>query len=120
MEVGCTIVRQRSERHDDFQSRQLEARARRIETKGADGLGLRVHRALSWLDAAERCGDDDDARFIFLRISLNAAYRMRSSGSRPRNRRYLIASCNGWSISTLTTSFTSCSVTATSVRVVGA
>ena len=57
-----------------FDHASLRARARRIEAKGADGLGLRVHRALSWLDAAERCGDDDDARFIFLWISLNAAY----------------------------------------------
>ena len=57
-----------------FEHASLRARARRIEAKGADGLGLRVHRALSWLDAAGRCQDDDDARFIFLWISLNAAY----------------------------------------------
>ncbi|WP_232334733.1 HEPN domain-containing protein [Pseudohalioglobus lutimaris] len=36
-------------------------------------LSLRVHRALSWLDRAERC-DDDDGRFIFLWIAFNAAY----------------------------------------------
>lgn len=36
-------------------------------------LGLRVHRALSWLDRAEQC-EDDDGRFIFLWIAFNAAY----------------------------------------------
>jgi hypothetical protein len=36
-------------------------------------LGLRVHRALSWLDRAEQ-SKDDDARFIFLWIAFNAAY----------------------------------------------
>ena len=57
-----------------FDHASLQARSRRIQGKGYDGLDLRVHRALSWLDAAERCRDDDDARFIFLWISLNAAY----------------------------------------------
>jgi len=37
-------------------------------------MSLRVHRALSWLDRAEQCEDDDDARFLFLWISFNAAY----------------------------------------------
>lgn len=57
-----------------FDHASLQARARGIEAKGAGGLGLRVHRALSWLAAAERSEEDDDARFIFLWISLNAAY----------------------------------------------
>ncbi len=37
-------------------------------------LGLRVHRALSWLDRAEQASDDPDAQFIFLWIAFNAAY----------------------------------------------
>lgn len=37
-------------------------------------LGLRVHRALSWLDRAEREEGDEDARFVFLWIAFNAAY----------------------------------------------
>ena len=57
-----------------FDHASLKARSHRLQGKDADDLQLRVHRALSWLDAAERCGDDDDARFIFLWISLNAAY----------------------------------------------
>lgn len=40
------------------------------------GLSLRVHRALSWLDRAEqeREKGDRDAEFLFLWISFNAAY----------------------------------------------
>ena len=56
-----------------FDHTSLKARARRIEAKHP-GIALRVHRAVSWLGRAERCGDDDDARFIFLWIALNAAY----------------------------------------------
>ena len=37
-------------------------------------LGLRTHRALSWLQRAERETDDDDVRFILLWIGFNAAY----------------------------------------------
>ncbi|WGR56487.1 hypothetical protein E3U25_01515 (plasmid) [Paracoccus versutus] len=37
-------------------------------------MGLRVHRAISWIGRAEACGEDDDARFIFLWIAFNAAY----------------------------------------------
>jgi len=37
-------------------------------------MGLRVHRAISWIGRAEECGEDDDARFIFLWIAFNSAY----------------------------------------------
>ena len=37
-------------------------------------LGLRVHRAISWLQRAEAAGDDVDLRFILLWIAFNAAY----------------------------------------------
>ena len=56
-----------------FDYPSLKARARRIEDRHP-AIALRVHRAVSWLGRAERCGDDDDARFIFLWIALNAAY----------------------------------------------
>lgn len=39
-----------------------------------ESLGLRVHRALSWLKRAEKETDDNDAVFIFLWIAFNAAY----------------------------------------------
>ena len=37
-------------------------------------LGLRVHRALSWLRRAEDEDEDHDVRFILLWIGFNAAY----------------------------------------------
>lgn len=37
-------------------------------------LGLRVHRALSWLRRAEVEDGDHDVRFILLWIGFNAAY----------------------------------------------
>lgn len=52
----------------------LKARQREIRDIFPEGLGLRVHRALSWLNRAEREAEDDDARFIFLWIAFNAAY----------------------------------------------
>ena len=51
----------------------LKARHREERGSYSQNLSLRVHRALSWLDRAERC-EDDDARFIFLWIAFNAAY----------------------------------------------
>jgi hypothetical protein len=50
---------------------------RRHRAERADwhaNLSLRVHRALSWLDRAERAAGDPDAEFIFLWIAFNAAY----------------------------------------------
>ena len=51
----------------------LKTRQRRERHGYPDNLSLRVHRALSWLDRAER-DDDPDSRFIFLWIAFNAAY----------------------------------------------
>lgn len=39
-----------------------------------DSLALRSHRGLSWLQRAEMCDDDPDAKFIFLWIAFNAIY----------------------------------------------
>jgi hypothetical protein len=51
----------------------LKARHRAERENWPNNLSLRIHRALSWLDRAERCGDAD-GRFIFLWIAFNAAY----------------------------------------------
>lgn len=56
----------------------LKAKQRSIRDgfpKGA-GMGLRVHRTISWIGRAESevAQADDDARFIFLWIAFNAAY----------------------------------------------
>lgn len=43
----------------------LKTRQRAIRHTFPEGLGLRVHRALSWLNRADQETEDDDARFIF-------------------------------------------------------
>ncbi|NLS14864.1 hypothetical protein HGP28_18555 [Vibrio sp. SM6] len=46
----------------------------RNERKGySQALSTRVHRALSWLQKAEMC-EDDDSKFTFLWIAFNSAY----------------------------------------------
>jgi hypothetical protein len=52
----------------------LKARQREIRDQFPESLGLRVHRALSWLGRAEREIEDQDAHFIFLWIAFNSAY----------------------------------------------
>ena len=58
----------------NFDHAALTVQAEHITRDRSDRLGLRVHRALSWLRRAELCEGDEDARFIFLWIALNAAY----------------------------------------------
>lgn len=53
---------------------QLKIKQRVIRHEFNEYLGLRVHRALSWLNKAEQCEEDLDSKFIFLWISFNAAY----------------------------------------------
>jgi|TARA_B110000908_G_scaffold141924_1_gene169853 hypothetical protein len=52
---------------------RLKTRQRNERDKYSESFGLRVHRALSWLNRAEQCSDED-GRFIFLWISFNSAY----------------------------------------------
>lgn len=52
---------------------QLKQRQRLEREHYPDALGLRVHRAISWLNRAEQC-EDLDGKFVFLWISFNAAY----------------------------------------------
>lgn len=52
----------------------LKEKQRSIRSAFPETMGLRAHRAISWIGRAEACGEDDDARFIFLWIAFNAAY----------------------------------------------
>jgi len=52
----------------------LKAKQRAIRGGFPESVGLRIHRAISWIGRAEMAGQDDDARFIFLWIAFNAAY----------------------------------------------
>ena len=54
--------------------KELKERHRAERDTYPENTSLRIHRALSWLDRAEQCGDDHDARFIFLWVAFNAAY----------------------------------------------
>lgn len=53
---------------------KLKTRQRKERDKYPINLGMRVHRALSWLDKASQCEDDLDSEFIFLWIAFNAVY----------------------------------------------
>ena len=53
--------------------RELKERQRAERDRHGTNLGVRVHRALSWLERAELC-EDDDSRMIFLWVAFNAAY----------------------------------------------
>lgn len=52
---------------------RLKARQREERDSYGEALGLRIHRAISWLARAEQC-EDLDGRFVFLWISFNSAY----------------------------------------------
>jgi hypothetical protein len=52
----------------------LKEKQRAIRSGFSESLGLRVHRALSWLGRAEAEAGDPDIRFILLWVGFNAAY----------------------------------------------
>jgi len=54
--------------------RVLKDKQRELREGFPEALGLRVHRAISWLFRAECEDDDDDVRFILLWIGFNSAY----------------------------------------------
>lgn len=58
----------------------LKQHHRQVRDGHPTSLKLRVHRALSWLDRAER-SRDTDGRFIFLWVAFNAAYAQETSQS---------------------------------------
>ncbi|WP_417475014.1 hypothetical protein [Leisingera sp.] len=51
----------------------LEIAARTARECLPETIGLRAHRAISWIGRAEVCGEDDNARFNFLRTTFKAA-----------------------------------------------
>ena len=52
---------------------QLKTTHQTVRKSLPDALNLRLHRAISWLNKAEQC-DDNDTRFITLWIAFNSAY----------------------------------------------
>lgn len=52
----------------------LKAKQRAVRAGFPEALGLRVHRAVSWLGRAEKEEGDADVRFILLWVAFNSAY----------------------------------------------
>ena len=52
----------------------LKTKQREIRSGFPEQLGLRIHRAISWLGRSEHEADDHDLRFILLWVGFNAAY----------------------------------------------
>lgn len=52
----------------------LKTKQRQARDRFPPALGLRIHRAISWLGRAEQESDDLDVRFILLWIGFNSAY----------------------------------------------
>jgi hypothetical protein len=65
----------------------LKSKQRGIRENFPENLGLRVHRALSWLERAEKETEDQDAAFIFYWIAFNAAYAKDDSERHPSGER---------------------------------
>ena len=59
---------------ENLNFQQLKARQRATRDQFPESLGLRVHRALSWLNRAEQESEDHYAKSIFLWVAFNAAY----------------------------------------------
>lgn len=52
----------------------LKQKHKAIQETLSETNNIRIHRALKWLERSEKEIDDEDAQFIFLWISFNAAY----------------------------------------------
>jgi len=53
---------------------ELKEKQRRLREGFPENLGLRVHRAISWLQRASQEQDDPDVAFILLWVAFNASY----------------------------------------------
>jgi hypothetical protein len=52
----------------------LKDKQRSLRADFPTNMGLRVHRAISWIGRAENAAGDDDAVFVFYWIAFNSAY----------------------------------------------
>jgi hypothetical protein len=58
----------------DLTFAELKEKERRLRSGFPETMGLRVHRAISWIGRAQKETDDPDAAFLFFWIAFNAAY----------------------------------------------
>jgi len=70
----------------DLSHKRLKTKQRAIREGFPSPLGLRVHRAISWLGRAEEESDDGDVRFVLLWIGFNSAYARDFSSEVPGER----------------------------------
>lgn len=69
----------------------LDAKWRSARQRDEQGhVNLRIRRALSWLERAERERNDPDAAFIFYWVAFNAAYSDNIAGERNAFRAYFV------------------------------
>ena len=60
----------------------LKKQHRELRQGFEEAFSIRMHRALSWLDRAEKESEDPDAGFIFYWVSFNANYSMEQDDAR--------------------------------------
>ena len=60
----------------------LKQQHRELRHGFEEAFSIRMHRALSWLDRAEKESEDPDAGFIFYWVSFNANYSMEQEDAR--------------------------------------
>ena len=73
--------------HGDLNHAALKAKQRSLRDGFPEEVGLRIHRAISWIGCAESQKGlrGDDARFVFLWVAFNAAYAIRSDYEDPKS-----------------------------------
>lgn len=71
---AASKVADRDSSHEPRAGELLKSKQRSIRDGFPSDVGLRVHRAISWLQRAEQEQQDDDAAFIFYWIAFNAIY----------------------------------------------
>ena len=67
---------------NNFSYTELKALHRALRNEFDEQFSIRIHRALSWLERAERETDDPDAGFLFNWISFNANYSIKQDFSK--------------------------------------
>ena len=71
---GTTCPKQSAKNFKMISYDELKKKQRHLREGFPEDIGLRIHRAISWVGRAEQEKQDYDAAFIFLWIAFNSAY----------------------------------------------
>ncbi len=83
---GCKTYPKRPAKNANMISHnELKQKQRHLREGFPEDIGLRVHRAISWVGRAEQEKQDNDAAFIFLWIAFNSAYAGEAEGESERS-----------------------------------